>query len=446
MRPRLRQHGFGLLELLAVMALGALLGAGIMHLLDQQWERARLRDSAHQHALLVTATARYLEARRDALASAIPANTTTVLPLSTLADAGYLAASHAAVNGYRQTACVLLRRSGAGALEQVEALVTASGGISPSLADAAEMAATAGANAGVIGDGQQWEARGAFGAWALDNAALQPFMAGACPGGAPSARRLVSMLRQPLGADIGAPAFLARRGAAADAPWNVMATPLALGAGATATAGAKCGATPAIAIDAQRSLLSCADGKWRRQAAGGSWKETRPGYSTLPQSDDPGDVRMAADSGRAYVRSGSGWKGLALDQNGKLDVPERARGGTLDVAQEMRVGNFATQTGSMVVQGRMDVGNDVEIDKNINGYAITSTRWTISWAYFVDLNAPNAYAGMKCNLPGHKNDPTGTSNGVLYPIGSMKHDVVGNTMTCQAPWNEFRYMSGKTTP
>lgn len=453
MRKALRAQGFGMLEMLGVLALGAMLGAAILAILGADWERARLRADARQHALLSAAAKRYLEARRDVLSTGLAADVATVLPLSALSDAGYLPAGFQAKNSYGQQACVVLLRAGAGALdaveavEAVEALVSASGGNSPPAADLAEMAAHAGPGAGTIADAIPLRAQGAFGAWSLGPAALQRYLGAPCPGGALGAGRLATMLRQPLGAGADAPAYLARRGAAADAPWNVMATPLAFGSGATAAVGAPCGADAAIALDAARALLTCAGGQWKRQGAGRTWKETRPRYGALPQNDSAGDVRMAADNGRAYVaRAGGGWQALAVDQNGNLEVPRQAASGTLSVRGDMRVGDFDAASGTLRVGSELRVGNNVAAQHNVSAHEVKVSGWSIAHAHFIDLSANPAWAGRRCNLPGEKTTPYSQERGVLYPVGSMKHDVNGITMTCQAPWNEFRYMNGQMTP
>lgn len=446
MRTTRRQKGLSLLEMLAVLALGALLGGAILALLDDDWERARLRADARQHALLAAATGRYLEAQRDGLVTGLATNVASVLPLSALRDAGYLAAGFAALNSRGQQACIVLLRSGAGALDTVEALVGASGGVAPPPADLAEMAAVAGPGAGAIGAEIPLRAQGAFGAWRIEPAALQPFLGAACPGGPLASGQLVSLLRQPL-ADQDAPAYLARRGAAADAPWNVMATPLGVGAGATATAGTACGADPALALDATRALLTCAGGQWRRQGAGDSWKDTRPRYSALPQDDRSGDVRMVADSDRAFVaRGGGSWQALAVDQNGNLAVPRQAGARTLAVRGDLRVGNVDAVSGTLEVGAELRVGNNLVAQRNVSAHEVNVSGWSIAHAHFINLSANPAWAGRRCNLPGEKTTPYGQARGVLFPIGSMKHDGNGITMTCQAPWNEFRYMNGQMTP
>lgn len=443
-----RQNGLGLLEVLAVLALGALLGAGILALVEREWEGARLRDSARLHAQLVAATERYLLARRDTLAAEVPAGRAVALAPSTLSEAGYLAAEFAPVNGYGQRPCVLLRRTGAGARERVEALVTASGGATPPPADVAEMAASAGPGAGFTQSALPLHAQGAFGAWTLDAAALQPYLGGACPGGQPGPGRLLSLVRQPLGPDDGAPAYLARRGDVADAPWNVMSTPLALGAGATASPGAACGAGAAIALDAGRQLLTCAsNGHWKRQSAGRSWKETRPTYADLPATDRPGDVRMVADSARAFgARDDHRWQALAVDQHGRMEVAGEAASGTLAVRGDMRVGDFGAGTGTLRSAADVKVGNDIHARSSVSGHAVRVSGWAIAHANFINLAANPAWPGMSCNLPGQKIDPRTGARSILHPVGSMKHDVNGITMTCQAPWNEFRYMNGRMTP
>lgn len=431
---RLDQRGFGLLEMLAVLVLGALLAAAILPILGQDWERARLRDGARRHAELATATQRYLEARRELLAGELAAGVATILPLNQLLAAGFLAPGFVPVNAWGHGACVLLLRSGS----QVEALVGASGGQAPDPADLAEMAAAAGPGAGYLEPEPPLRARGAFGAWTLDAASLQRFAGGACPGGPIGPGRLVSVVRQPLGAGAGAPAYLARRGAAADAPWNVLETPLAMGSGASAAVGQACGPDPAIAVDAKRELLSCAaNGVWKRQRAGASWKETSASYAALPGGDSPGDVRMTANTGRAFVaRAGNQWQALAVDQDGHLAVPARARAGTL-----VTRGHLDANT--VTAAGTIEAGRDVRASGIVRGRQFDASHDAIAGANWVD--GKDITVGMACNLQHQKPMPDGTY-GTLYPVGTMMRDQSGVTLSCQAPHNQFRYLNGGLTP
>jgi hypothetical protein len=431
---RAPQGGFGLLEMLAVIVLGALLAGAILPILGQDWERARLRDVARRHAELAAATQRYLEARRDLLAGELAAGVATALPLDQLLAAGYLAPGFEPLNVYGHAACVLLLRNGS----QVEALVSASGGQQPDPADLAEMAASAGPGAGYLMPAAPLRARGAFGAWTLDTASLQPFFAGACPAGPIAPGRLVSLLRQPLGTGAGAPDFLARRGPAVEAPWNVLETPLAMGGGAVAAVGQACGTAPAIALDSKRDLLSCAaNGVWKRQRAGGTWKETSASHAALPAGDAPGDVRMTADTGRAYVaRAGNAWQALAVDQNGHLEVPSQARAGTLVTRGHL-------DAGSVAAAGTIDAGRDVRASGIVRGREFDARNGAQSGANWVD--GKTIVAGTACNLPGQKPRPDG-SYGRLYPIGTAMRDANGVTLSCQSPHNQFRYLNGLLTP
>ena len=430
----MRQQGFGMLEMLAVLVLGVLLAAGVLATLDGDWQRARLHDDARRHAQLAAATARYLEVRRDLLAGELPLAVATALPLAQLQAAGYLPAGFAPQNTRGHQACILLLASAG----QVEALVSASGGQAPGAADLAEMAAAAGPGAGYLEPEAPLRARGAFNTWTLDTASLQRFAGAACPGGPIAPGRLASLVRQPLGAAGDAPAYLARRGAAADAPWNVMETPLAMGASAVAMAGGACGADAAIALDAERSLLSCAaNGAWKRQASGRTWKETRPGYAALPAGDTPGDVRMTADQGRAFVaRTGNEWQALAVNQDGHLDVAAQARAGSLVTRDHL-------DAGSGTAAGTLEAGRDVRASGMVIGRRVESRTGAMAGSYWV--NGYDIAAGMACNQPNAKVAPDGTRS-TLHPIGAMMRDNKGIVLSCQAPSNQFRYLNGKLTP
>ena len=101
---------------------------------------------------------------------------------------------------------------------------------------------------------------------------------------------------------------------------NTMSTPLIMGA--TATVGAACSTTGAIAQDGTGSLLSCpTSGNWT-PVGGGSWKSPVANYASLPATGNAlGDVRLTTDVNRAYAWNGMSWVALAVDQNGYLQIP-----------------------------------------------------------------------------------------------------------------------------
>ena len=107
---------------------------------------------------------------------------------------------------------------------------------------------------------------------------------------------------------------------------------------------------------------------------------------------------------------------------------------------------FDAASGTLRVGSELRVGNNVVAQHNVSAHEVKVSGWSIAHAHFIDLSANPAWAGRRCNLPGEKTTPYSQERGVLYPVGSMKHDVNGITMTCQAPWNEFRYMNGQMTP
>jgi hypothetical protein len=121
-----------------------------------------------------------------------------------------------------------------------------------------------------------------------------------------------------------------------DVSANTMLTPLVLGV--TRLAGDACNVSNAnlgvadplgsVARDANGSVLYC-DGSHWSNVGGGQWKSPpSTSYADLPLVGNlSGDVRLTADTGRAFSWSGTSWQPLALDQQGDLSIPGSAVSG-----------------------------------------------------------------------------------------------------------------------
>src|SRR4051794_28455790 len=97
----LAHQGNSMLELLAVIALGALLVAGLASMTDATLDQARAQQSARHHAELTGAAARYLADRQKELAATLPdAGNALALQPDALRDAGYLPAEFKNENTY----------------------------------------------------------------------------------------------------------------------------------------------------------------------------------------------------------------------------------------------------------------------------------------------------------------------------------------------------------
>lgn len=436
-----RQHGYGLIELIGVIALGGMLSALVLTVQDDDWQRARVRQGGARHALVASGAARWLSAQRTLLADLVPASAAYAVSLSQLSSAGYLADTLTPTDAFGQSSCLLLRRDGL----ELDALVVDTGGQPPVNADLAEMAAGAGPGAGLTVAGPPLQARGAFGTWTLDATALQRFAGTSC--GSVGAGRVVTPLHQSLDPALdGAPRFLARQGSGADAPWNVMDTPLAIGGAALAAVGDACGGSAALALDTQRNLLTCGvDGRWRRHSAGGTWKETRASYAALPADDQPGDVRLAADLQRAFVAGAKGsWKGLAVDQDGNLAVPGQFNAASLATTGHLNVGDANAQAGNVKVKGGLTAGGDFNAASAVRGFNVQASDWSAASSIIFTIWGEIAVPGQRCNLAGQLTAPDGTRR-TLHPIGTLMTDSNGYTLSCQAPDNVFRYSNGKLT-
>lgn len=438
-----RQRGHTILEVLAVIVLGALLAAGVVAYQDQAWGTTREWQTAARQVQLSAAVQRYLGVHGAALAAGAHSAQPFLLPLDDLALAGYLPPGWGAVNAYGQTSCVAL----SAAPQALDAVVYTSGGRTIDAAALPAVAARAGAGAGYVVATAPIEARGAFGSWTLDSAALQRLAGTVCDGVAPAPGHLLTVVHQGLDDSAQGGAFLARQGDAAHQPVNVLATPLALASLAIASEGAACGTSPALALDAGRAILTCAaTGRWQKNSAGGSWKEAAPDYDSLPKTDSPGDVRMVSKLGRAFVRNAkSGWPGLAADRWGALDVPGTMQANNLAISLHINIGDAASKTGNLLVKRDVHVGNDALVTHAVRARNQVASDWFVTESKHFHLGRPVVTAGAACNLARARTGKGGVAE-TMYPIGTMVADPQGITLSCQSPSNTFLYHNGKTTP
>ncbi len=438
MKPISRTRGFGLVEMLGALALATLVAAGVATLTARLLDDLRRQHAAGYQQRFAAAAALYLRANQAALYQQAAGGTVAVgLAALKAAGAGFLPAGFSDTNPYGQTPCLLVRRAGAA----LSALAASEGGEAIGDAALAYIAAHAGAGGGAIKldpTAPGPAASGAFGSWRLDAAALAAYTNRSCTGTAAAGGRLASALFADAGAAL--PTDFLYRGAVPGRPeLNQMNAPLRMAGAALVQNGAACGDAARIAIDEQRNIVTCGPEKRWKNSGNDTWRDPVANFGALlALTDEPnGAVRVTLDTGRAFVHGSSGWKALAVDQNGNLEVPNRLTAGSGKVIGHAEVG------GDMNVS--IDVrAKEVKATEGVYGYHLWADSFFISPVFeFSGTGDPNngnyAWAGRDCHIPT-------ASNSIIYPVGSQLPDKHGITMICYEQDHKFRYQSGGMTP
>ncbi|MEC5215868.1 prepilin-type N-terminal cleavage/methylation domain-containing protein [Actimicrobium sp. GrIS 1.19] len=441
MLPIQRHRGFTLLELLAALAVGTLMLVGLTSVLDISLQDARGQQTALHQAQFTAAATRYLTDNYATLLTRTAGGATVGIALADLnaTGAGYLPASFAAQNAYRQTPCMLVRSPAA---NQLDALVVTEGGDAIAVGELGYISANAGTGGGAIGpatpnDGLPPVARGAFGSWMLDNAGLTNFTKTSCSGAAAGAGHLASAVFYGGASQLDAD-FLYRSAVSGKPELTQMNAPLGMGAGAMAVAGTACGTRAAIAIDASRQLLSCdATGIWIDSTDTSLWKAPVATFSELAllhASDPAGTVRVAADTARAYIHDGaSTWTALAVDELGNLHME-----------------------GHLRADGNITAGVDVTAGRDVSALrdSIATNDMRASGVFAQDAAGSRSFSiygrftvGDRCNYVA----PDRRGNMVLnLDIGTLAADASGITLMCQpdstGSEGHFVYMDNTFAP
>lgn len=354
---RTLQRGFTMLEMLAALAIGALMMIGLMMMINSSMEDTRAQQAALYQSQLATAAAQLIQQNYTVLASQVSLTTPVVVPLkgSPYQLATYLSNNLQAQNAYRQTPCLLVY---AGAAGGVDGLLVTEGGNTISDAELGYIAANAGLGGGSIQamNNTTGAARGAFGSWTI--ATPNPANA-SCSGTKAGTGHLVSEVfyngSQAQNAD-----FLYRVGVPGDLNANTMQVPIIM---AQQTDYSACTSVGAVAADTASNLLVCQGGMWEPQASF-HWRspvQAATNLSTLPQPR-AGDVAMTLETSRAYTFNGSAWQALAVDEAGNLSVP-----GWIDLGNTQVMGNPCTPDSATATQMATDTSGRVLTCQNTNG-------------------------------------------------------------------------------
>ncbi|MDB5773097.1 MAG: pilV [Burkholderia sp.] len=437
-----RQGGVTIIEVLGVLAIGAMLLVGLTAMVDSSLEDFKGQQAAHYQAQVVNAARKYITANYPDLI-ANPATSSSAVPVTVerLKIDRFLPGSFEVANPYLQTPCVLVRQPTPGKLD---ALVVTSGGQPIPESNLAAVAMAAGPGSGYISRAEPGTARGAT--W---NLVTTDYRAVACGGGAAvltgtsaDSGHLASGLFSDSPGQFAD--FLYRSDVPGRPELNQMNTPVRMANHALVVSGTACGTQAAMAIDsATRDVAVCgADGVWKNPS---SWKQPVVNFGDLPVAgNNTGDVRMVTSLNRAftYNTSGSGpaWKALAVDQNGDFAVPGNIQvGGTLQVdedvvaGRDVRAGRDTAAARNMDVLGQANIGGNAIVTGGVNAL------WMSSGAYEIRTRF---WPGTACNYPAV--GPDGIPY-IEFPTGTVVADLNGLAMSCYAD-NTFRYQSGTYAP
>ncbi|WP_116137942.1 shufflon system plasmid conjugative transfer pilus tip adhesin PilV [Trinickia diaoshuihuensis] len=315
-RRRRYASGFTLIEILAVLALIAILMAGLIPMINSSLEDTRGQQAALYQAQLTAAATRLIEQNYAALAAQATATNAVVVKLNdpTYPLSNYLPSAFGGTNAYGQTPCLLIYKPSATALQAL--VVTEGGQIIPD-PELGYIAANSGAGGGSIQAISQpaGSAIGAFGSWKL----ATPDPAGqSCSGKPTSVGHLASLISydgtQAQNAD-----YLYRVAVPGNPQANTMQVPIVL---AQQTDYTGCNQYGAIAADAFGNVVDCdrTEKRWVPKASY-HWREAVNAEADLQSAAMPpqeGDVRVTLQTHRAYVYNGNTWQALAVDEAGNL--------------------------------------------------------------------------------------------------------------------------------
>ncbi|MDQ7980282.1 shufflon system plasmid conjugative transfer pilus tip adhesin PilV [Paraburkholderia sp. SARCC-3016] len=308
-----RLGGFTLVEMLATLAIAAMLIAGVTAMINSTLADARAQQAALYQSQLTAAATQLIQQNYTALAAQATASSPVVVKLNgkPFQLSTYLSSAISAVNAYGQTPCLLIY--GTATPGALQALLVTEGGTTIPDTELGYAATNAGAGGGSIQatNNPGGAAVGAFGGWSV---ALPNPANAACSGTKTGVGHLASLIffngAQSQNAD-----FLYRVGVPGDPAANTMQVPIVL---AQQIDFAACTQSGSIAADAAGNVLNCGGGIWTPQASF-HWREPVADAAALGSvTAVTGDVRMTLATNRAYTFNGKSWQALAVDEAGNL--------------------------------------------------------------------------------------------------------------------------------
>ncbi|AVR94316.1 shufflon system plasmid conjugative transfer pilus tip adhesin PilV [Pseudoduganella armeniaca] len=458
-----RQRGMTLIEVLAALAIGAVLLVGLASLVDRSLDDMKGQQTASYQAQVVDAARRYLDAKFDVVVAGTP-TAATVLPitLEQLRTAKFLPASFSDTNAYGQGTCVLVRRPDPTFYpKQFDALIVTTAGTPIEDKDLPAIAIQAGSGGGYIVTTAFEQARGA--SWQMPTTA---FRGKPCVGATPALQgkkddsgHLVSSLFYD-GAAQQTADFLYRSRVPGRPEANQMSTALRFVGTALAKDGTPCKpidgpAEAGLTIDPDtREILTCKDEMW----SSSSWKSPVPNHDELlaVKGAKPGDVRMTMDKGLAFMFTDAGWKALAVDNDGNFNVPKNLTAGTVEartkvvskgtihaddhiwtnldvhVGQDLYVERKANVNGELAVErdaaikGELAVAGDIRSDLAIYAKGMEAKEWMSAPA--IALSTKEVALGGKCNYEAYSTYAKRMVT--VYPRGIIVPDRNARLMIC----------------
>lgn len=369
-----------------LIAIGALLAMlpGLMHWTVLGSEEVRDTAIAQQAGIFEKAAEQYLSQNSGALLTTATPTAPVIVTTAELQTGGFLPSNYTSTNVYGQTWELEVLQPTPGVLQ---AVAFTTGGQSIEDEEAARISGLIGAsggfvpvnNSGAYPQGSTLTAYGTQGAWTLN---LKNFQ-GITKGELASYVSLVDSTGQ-----VTSNNYLYRYSVPGNSELNTMHTPLIMAA--VESNGAACTTTGSIAQDGTGALLSCQAGVWT-QVGNSSWKAPVGSYAALPASGNAlGDVRLTTDTSRAYAWDGAGWKALAVDQNGNLDVPAA-----------LTVGGSATVAGNVTASGNVSASGSIQ-----SGGSISNNSASIGSNGEIVSNSPTW--GLQTNSAGGATNAAGS--------------------------------------
>ncbi|MES2742984.1 MAG: shufflon system plasmid conjugative transfer pilus tip adhesin PilV [Pseudomonadota bacterium] len=441
-----------MLELLTVIALGALLVMGVTLLSDDTMADTRRQHTAAHQAEITAAAGRYLrDHQRELVAQMASAPTPLILTFGTMQAQGYIPFGMADTNAYQQKSCVLLTA----VADQIDALVITVDGQEITPGDIAHIAAMAGPGGGYLdgpanapANAPATSAIGAEGTWRLDPANMARFAGANCAGHIPQRGHLASALfSNETGPGNTSKDYFARN-PAADPSLNQLQTALGMRGAAIVAEGGDCGDGARLAVNTDRDIVSCNNGKWERMS---TWKDPVANFdalaalATAPNKSPPmkGDVRLALDTPpRAYTFNGATWQGVVFDQAGNLQMEGNLKAATGTLSNNMNASDVDV-TGNLMVKHV----KEKPFSGTVSTAGLETTTWTDSHVYGFGNSLGNQIvaAGDPCELNASNARRTASTRGEA-PNGLIGKDINGITLFCYKPDNVYRYHNGTFRP
>ncbi|WP_166653489.1 shufflon system plasmid conjugative transfer pilus tip adhesin PilV [Paraburkholderia flava] len=319
-RMRGSMRGFTLIEILAALAISALMVTGVVAMINSSLEDMRGQQTAMYQQQIGVAAKQLIQTNAATLSQQASPTVPVVVPFNSGGAyqlSKFLPAAMRTTNPYGQTPCLLVYTDSNGAL--VGLLVT-EGGTTIADSELGYIAANSGQGGGSIPatNNAAGSAIGAFGAWTLTS----PNPAGAsCTTTKTGTGHLASEVYYN-GNQVQNSDYLYRVSVPNDLAANTMQVPIIL---SVQTDYAACANTGAVAADSAGNVVTCLSGtgKWMPQASF-HWRGTVAKEADLanvdPKSLYADDIVIATDTNRAYRYDGANWQALAVDQNGNLQL------------------------------------------------------------------------------------------------------------------------------